>query len=129
MFLPRNEYPMASIKCILAFLSQHSTPRISFGTMNRAANFSVSVSACSNTFMHFLTGSAKYDLLSEVDSDGVLENPAKDWSEALAMVVSEVVILGAIFSLAPDSSITYCSALVGETLSGVRDVGSFVSWK
>ena len=84
---------MASIKCILAFLSQLSTPRISLGTRNRAANFSVSVSACSSTLMHFLTGSARKLLLSEADSEGVLESPARDWSEALAMVVRDVVIL------------------------------------
>ena len=69
---PRKEYPMASIKCILAFLSQLSTPLISFGTRKSAANFSVSVSACSRTLIHFLTGSARWDLLSDVVSDGVL---------------------------------------------------------
>ena len=45
------------------------------------------------TLMHFLTGSAKYDFDSEVASDGVFEKPASDWSEAFAMVVSDVVIL------------------------------------
>ena len=43
--------------------------------------------------MHFLTGSAKWDLDSDVVSLGVLENPAKDWSEAFAIVVREVVIV------------------------------------
>ena len=53
----------------------------------------VSVSACSNTAMHFLTGSAKWDFDSDVVSLGVLENPASDWSEAFAIVVREVVIV------------------------------------
>ena len=53
----------------------------------------MSVSACSRTAMHFLTGSARCDLDSDVVSLGVLEKPAKDWSEALAIVVREVVIV------------------------------------
>ena len=42
--------------------------------------------------MHFLTGSARYDLLSEVVSDGVFESPVKDCCDAI--VVKDVVILG-----------------------------------
>ena len=56
-------------------------------------NSPVSVSACSRTAIHFLTGSARCDLDSDVVSLGVLEKPAKDWSEALAIVVREVVIV------------------------------------
>jgi hypothetical protein len=39
---------------ILAFLS-HSVPRTNFGTKNKVANFSVSVSAASKARIHFLT--------------------------------------------------------------------------
>ena len=53
----------------------------------------MSVSACSSTAMHFLTGSAKWDFDSDVISLGVLEKPARDWSEAFAIVVREVVIV------------------------------------
>ena len=53
----------------------------------------MSVSACSSTAMHFLTGSAKWDFDSEVVSLGVFEKPARLWSEALAIVVREVVIV------------------------------------
>ena len=53
----------------------------------------VSVSACSSTAMHFLTGSARWDFDSDVVSLGVLEKPARDWSEAFAIVVREVVIV------------------------------------
>ena len=63
------------------------------GSRNQVDNSPVSVSACSRTAIHFLTGSARCDLDSDVVSLGVLEKPAKDWSEALAIVVSEVVIV------------------------------------
>ena len=56
-------------------------------------NSPVSVSACSSTAMHFFTGSAKWDFDSDVVSLGVLEKPARDWSEAFAIVVREVVIV------------------------------------
>ena len=81
-------------QCNLALLSQHSAPFTSFGTRKRAANFSVSVSACSRTLMHFLTGSARCDLLSDVVSDGVFDKPVNDRSEAFAIVVKDVVIFG-----------------------------------
>ena len=123
--LPRKEYPIASIKCILAFLSQHSAPFINFGTKNKAANFSVSVSAFSRTLIHFLTGSAKNDLLSEADSEPVLEKAASDWSEAFAMVVNDVVILGVLVSLESSSSIIYWSVSLHWIFAG----GILVSWK
>ena len=98
---------MASTKCNLALLSQQSAPFTNFGTRKSAANFSVSVSACSKTLIHFFTGSAKCDLLSDVVSDGVFENPARDWSEAFAIVVKEVVIVGINFLSGSASSIIY----------------------
>ena len=63
------------------------------GSRKQFNNSPVSVSACSRTAMHFFTGSARCDLDSDVVSLGVLEKPAKDWSEALAIVVREVVIV------------------------------------
>ena len=46
------------------------------------------------TLMHFLTGSARYERLSEVVSDwSVVEIPANDWFDASAMVAREVVMV------------------------------------
>ena len=49
--------------------------------------------------MHFLTGSARYDRLSEVVSDwSVVEIPANDWFDASAMVAREVVMVSILTS-------------------------------
>ena len=58
--------------------------------------------------MHFLTGSARCDLDSDVVSLGVLEKPAKDWSEALAIVVREVVIVWGRGWTQPEQYHWYC---------------------